>query len=64
MELQNKEMELSNKDLELTNKEINIQEYSTKQEFRQSGRGPIFGFFIELIGIGSSIYLALHRLTP
>ena len=60
IELENKGMELANQDLELTNKEITIQEYSTKQEFRQSGRGQFFGFVIALVGIGSSIYLTFH----
>ena len=46
--------------MELDNKNISIQEYAIKQQFRQSSRGQIFGFVIALIGIGLSIYLALH----
>ena len=53
-------MELDNKEIELDNKEISNDQYSIEQQFRESNRGQIFGFVIALVGIGSSIYLALH----
>jgi len=43
-----------------TNHRIEIEKVVVLNQVKQSGRGQIFGFIIALVGIGSSIFLAMN----